>query len=159
MEIKCAYSSLVDIDKIKLNERNRNIHTKEQIDRLTELMGYYGIRHPLILDHDYVCRAGEGRFLAMKQAGLKQVPCDFQEFLSDDQAQQFSIADNEIARWASPDLAGINVDIQDWGPEFDLELLGMEGFTVEPFDSEIREKELNENIETEKECPSCGYRW
>ena len=43
-------------------------------------------------------------------------------------------ADNAIASWAEIDLAGVNVDIGDLGPDFNVDLLGIEGFTVEVAD-------------------------
>jgi hypothetical protein len=48
-------------------------------------------------------------------------------------------------------------DLRDYDfPNLDLDKFEMEFFkdTVE-----INEKEVDENIETEKECPSCGYKW
>jgi DNA modification methylase len=129
MEIKCAYTELVPIEKIKLNPKNRNKHSDEQIQRLVKLMDYYGIRHPVVIDRKTgLCAAGEGRYMAMKSAGVTHVPVDYQEFLSSEQMQQFSIADNEIARWADPDMEGIETDLSEFAVDFDDDLLGIYGF-------------------------------
>ncbi|HNR65431.1 MAG TPA: ParB N-terminal domain-containing protein [Atribacterota bacterium] len=43
-------------------------------------------------------------------------------------------------------------------PEFSWDDFSMEG-QGEKSDEDIKEKELDENIETDHECPSCGYKW
>lgn len=49
---------------------------------------------------------------------------------------------------------------------YDLDLTGFQRDELEqlfdwsdPSNAEIKEKEIDENIHTEKECPSCGYKW
>lgn len=45
--------------------------------------------------------------------------------------------------------------------DFDFPSFNMDNFEFEFFKDtvDINEKELDENINTEKECPSCGYKW
>lgn len=142
MDIKCAYTKMVPVKDIKLNPKNRNKHRKEQIDRLAELIDFYGVRHPLIISAlDNTCAAGEGRFLAMKKLGAKEVPCDFQKFEDYDEQQAFGISDNAIGDWAELDFSGINEDIGELGPDFDVEMLGIENFELFPEDKDTSEKD------------------
>lgn len=43
-------------------------------------------------------------------------------------------------------------------PEIDL-LKFRDSYSNEPLEVDINEKELDENIETNNSCPSCGYEW
>lgn len=151
----------VPVSKIKLDPKNRNKHPADQIERLAKGMRHYGwIGNPIVVDVDVdECRAGEGRFLAAKQAGLTEVPVHYKKFSTSDDSRGFATFDNGISKWAELDFAGINEDVADLGPDFDIDLLGLKDFTLDPGEIAIKEKELDENINTEKECPSCGYKW
>ncbi len=68
MQIRANEIKLVSLDEIKLNPRNRNKHSKEQISRLAEIITYQGFRNPLIISNrSGHCVAGEGRYLAAKE--------------------------------------------------------------------------------------------
>src|ERR1035437_7341540 len=151
----------VDIDSIKPNERNRNKHPEEQIERLSKLIKNFGWRHPLIVSKQSgLLVVGHGRLLAARKLGALKVPVHFQDFASSDEETAFAISDNASALWAELALAGINLDLGDFDPSFDIDLLGIKDFVLDPSDfGEIKEKELDENIKTKHECPSCGYVW
>lgn len=152
MNIKCAYTELVPIEDINLNPKNRNKHSDAQIERLSCLIDHYGVRHPIIISGlDNSCVAGEGRFLAMKKLGFEKVPVDFQQFKDHDEQQSFGIADNAIADWGELDLAGINEDMLDMGPDLDILLLGLERWELD-----LNEKEPTEKKKKEITCPECG---
>lgn len=51
MQIRANEIKLVSLDEIKLNPRNRNKHSKEQITRLAEIITYQGFRNPLIISN------------------------------------------------------------------------------------------------------------
>lgn len=53
------------------------------------------------------------------------------------------VADNSIASWAELDLALINSEVPDLGPDFDINMLGLEDFTLEPADK-YGDKEADE---------------
>lgn len=54
-----------------------------------------------------------------------------------------------------------NIKPEDLITRFNLPNFDPPKFIQEHFDTEvqIKEKELDENLSTEKECPSCGYVW
>lgn len=144
---------------IKPNPKNRNKHSDAQIERLAEIIKYQGWRHPLIVSkRSNLLVVGHGRLEAAKKLGLKFVPVSTQEFDSEDQERAFGVSDNAIASWAELDLSGINLDIPDFGPDFDINMLGLKDFEIEPADK-YGDKELDENLETKNQCPSCGYVW
>ncbi len=162
MDIKCEFKELVDIIKLVPNPKNPNKHSEKQIDLLQKLIEHQGWRHPIIVSNrsGFVC-AGHGRLQAAQAMGLKQVPVDYQDFDSEAQEYQFIVSDNAIAELAELDKILIQQDVLDFGPEFDFEMLGIPDFKIDlnEKDIEIKEKELDENIMTDKECPSCGYKW
>ena len=123
----------ISIDELKSDPKNRNKHSPEQIDRLAKIIKYQGWRWPIIVSkQDGLIKAGHGRLLAAKKMGLKEVPVSYQDFTSAEQAYAFLTSDNAIAAWAELDLSGINTDIADLGPDFDIDLLGIENFVLEP---------------------------
>jgi hypothetical protein len=72
-------------------------------------------------------------------------------------------ADNAIALWADLDLSQINQDIIDLGPDFDLNMLGIKNFTLDPFEKETKntseELDLNDFDKFDHQCPKCGFEW
>lgn len=133
MKIHCKYDNLVKLEDFVPHPKNRNKHPKEQTDRLVELYKYHGIRHPIIVSALSGCIvAGHGRLEAAKKAGLKEFPAVLQEFENEEKEYAFLQADNAIALWAELDLSGINTDIGDFGPGFDIDMLGIKNFVLEP---------------------------
>jgi hypothetical protein len=136
-EIKSKKIEIVDINEIKPNPKNRNIHSTEQIDRLCEIIKYQGFRIPLVVSNrSGFLVSGHGRLEAAKKLGLKKLPVIYQDFDSEEQEYASQVSDNAIAAWASLDLSGINSDLGDLGPEFDINMLGISGFTVDFFEKD-----------------------
>lgn len=70
----------------------------------------------------------------MKEVGMTHVPVNFQDYENEEQEYADSVADNAIALWSDLDLAGINIDLADLGPDFDIEFLGIKDFVLEPLE-------------------------
>lgn len=142
---------------LKPNPKNRNTHTKEQIDRLAKGLENYGWRHPIIVsENSGHIVAGHGRLLAAKQLEWSQVPVIKQSFKNSDEEYGFGVFDNAIAGWAELDMAGINSDLPLLdGANFDIELLGIENFELEPADKESNNYGEQEEKET---CETCGQK-
>jgi DNA modification methylase len=151
MEVKCLYDSLVPVSKLTPHPKNRNQHSKEQVERLAKILKYQGWRYPIkISNQTGFITSGHGRLYAAIENGWKEVPVNFQDYESDDQEYADLQADNSIASWAELDLSGINSDIGDLGPDFDIDLLGIKDFVLEPADKlepQCDEDETPEHIE------------
>lgn len=147
MKIRCTYSALLDVKKIKPHPKNPNKHTKDQIERLAKIIDYQGQRSPVIISNlsGFVV-VGHGRLEAMKKLGWKEVAVDYQDF--EDEAQEYAhlTADNAIAEWAQLDLSQINNELQELGPEFDIDFLALKDFTIEPLEKFEMEDELREDM-------------
>ncbi len=124
---------LYPLNEIILNDFNRNKHPDDQIVRLCNLLKYQGWRHPLIISNQSgKLVVGHGRYAAAKEMRLTHVPVVFQDFESEEQEYSFGVSDNAIASWAELDLSGINMDLANLGPDFELDLLGIKNFVLEP---------------------------
>jgi len=149
MEIRSKEITLVKVDDIKPNPKNRNIHSEEQIKRLAQIIDYQGFRDPLIISNlSGFLNSGHGRLEAAKLIGLTHVPVMYQDFENEDQEYASMVSENSIASWAKLDLSGINADLPDLGPDFDLDLLGIENFSLDP--SELGDPPDSEEVYTNK---------
>ena len=122
---------LVEIKKLKNHPKNRNIHTPEQIQRLSELIAHHGSRHPIIVSTlSGLIAAGHGRLMAYKTLGWAHAPVQYQDFRDEEEEYQFLTNDNAIGQWSELDKKLIAIDLQEMGP-FDLKLLGFEEFHLD----------------------------
>jgi hypothetical protein len=138
--IQAKEIQLVDIDSLVLNPKNNNKHPKEQIERLAKLIQYQGFRNPVVVSkRTGFVLAGHGRIEAAKIAGLKEVPAMFQDFDNEAQEYAYLTSDNAIAAWAELDLSAVNTEMLDLGPDFDIDLLGIKDFVIEPMDGILPE--------------------
>lgn len=152
MIIRCLYDELIPISelKAKFHPQNRNNHPPEQIERLAKILDYQGARRVATISKlSGLLTVGHGRVLAAEKAGWEVYPVNYQDY--EDEASEYAdlVADNALQEWAELDLAGVNLDIGDLGPDFDLEMLGFKDFRVD-----VAEKEVT--IETHPKCPHCG---
>jgi hypothetical protein len=145
--IQAKEIQLVDIDSLILNPKNNNKHPKEQIERLSKLIQYQGFRNPVVVSkRTGFVLAGHGRIEAAKIAGLKEVPAMFQDFDNEAQEYAYLTSDNAIASWAELDLSAVNTEMLDLGPDFDIDLLGVKDFTIEPIEKFEMEDELRDDM-------------
>lgn len=137
MKIYCKYDKLESLYNLKAHPKNPNKHSTDQVKRLAELYNYHGIRHPVIVSNlsGFVV-AGHGRIEAAKQAGLKEFPVVYQDFVDSDAEYAFMVSDNAISDWSELDMGMINADLPDLGPDFDIDMLGIEDFTLDMADKE-----------------------
>lgn len=132
MIIRCPHDQLVQIGELKANPKNRNSHPQDQLERLAKILAYQGWRYPVkVSKRSGFVTSGHGRIEAARLNGWTQVPVSFQDYESDEQEYADLTADNAIASWSELDLADVNADLPDFGPELDIEMLGIKDFTVE----------------------------
>ena len=159
-----AKAKMWGIDKIKPYEGNPRAHSEKQVQLLATMMTKYGVDQPIVVDEGGVILKGHGRRLAALAAGFPAFPVVQHFGLSDSDKRAMRIADNQVALLSGWDdeLLKIEVDKLHAG-NFDLGILGFSerqlegiaGFGMAPADFAA----FGEDIETEHECPKCGYRW
>lgn len=154
MEIKSKQISEIEIESLILNPKNNNNHPKEQVERLAKLIKNLGFRQPVIVSNrtGFVV-AGHGRIEAAKLLGMKKVPVMKQDFENEAEEYAFLTSDNAIQSWSEIDLSKVNAEIIDLGPDFDIDLLGLKDFKIEPAEKiEEPEVDLNFDYKIEVDC-------
>lgn len=135
------FSELAILTDLKDSPYQRNKHNRDQITRLAKIMKEDGIRHPIHISNrtNTVC-FGHGRRDAALMNGWTHYPVVYQSFSSDEEEYRCVQSDNAIATWSELDLSAINQDLQsgNLGP-FDVELLGIQDFFLEPAEKFINE--------------------
>lgn len=164
--IHCLFDEMVSVDKLRPHPKNRNKHPADQIKRLAEILKYQGWRYPIkVSKQSGFITSGHGRLEAAKILKLKEVPVNFQDYESETVEYADLQSDNAIALWAELDLSGINVDIGDLGPDFNLDLLGIKSFTVDVSEKYISDKTgAKEILEADlnnfaHKCPRCSFEF
>jgi len=132
---------------IKDDRFKKLVKSIEEFPKMMEL-------RPIIVDAEGMILGGNMRFKALRELGYKEVPDEWvkrDSELTDDEKQRFIIADN------------IGFGEYDWGmlaDGWDEQKLSEWGLDISHFEiPEADQKEFDENIDTENECPNCGYKW
>lgn len=112
----------------------RNKHPEDQIKRLAKIMKKEGVTHSISITKgtNQIC-FGHGRKEAAILNKWTEFPIKYVEFDNEDQNYRMVQSDNAVAMWAELDFKAINLDLQNFGP-FDIDLLGIKDFVVEPAD-------------------------
>ena len=163
MQFNCSHDELVEVSRLEPHPQNPNKHTQEQIERLAKIINYQGQRSPIIVwRQTNQVVVGHGRLEAMKHLGWDKVAVDWQDFKDYEQMYSHMTADNAIGEWSALDLKDINKMFTDFGPDFDVDLLGLKDFNIEPLDKlEVPKLDnLDDDEEDDEiECPHCGERF
>lgn len=132
--IKCSYSRLIHFDDIKFHPKNPNRHPPEQLTRIAKVMDYQGFRRcPTISTLSGCLIVGEGRIRAAhEKLGWTVFPVDYQDYSDSDMEYADMVADNALDDWSTLDYAAINLEVPSLGPDFNVDMLGIKDFVIEP---------------------------
>ncbi len=145
IEVKCQYKEMVDPSTLVPHPRNPNKHPAHQIGLLSKLIKHQGWRHPIIVSKQSgFIVAGHGRLESALKLKAELVPVDYQDFENEAQEYQFMASDNAIQELAELDFAMVKNDVLDFGPDFDLEMLGIPDF-------ELDAKKTNESLDSNED--------
>ena len=154
----------VPIDDLIPYSNNPKDHPDEQVKKIASSIKNYGWDQPIVVDGEGEIIKGHGRRKAAETLGLEEVPVIRRDDLTDAEAKAARIADNKTAEapW-NDDLLATEIELLD---DFDADDLGFSESEVdellEPDDMEIPDgfdEVDDEELETEHECPECGYEW
>jgi ParB-like chromosome segregation protein Spo0J len=148
MKIRCLYDKLVPVELLKPHPQNPAIHSKSQIKKLAKILDYQGWRYPIKVSiQSNLITSGHGRLQAAKLNKWNEVPVNYQNYDTPDQELADLIADNSINEETLIDMSIVNSIVPDLGPDFDVEMLAIKDFEIEPADRMKEEK---------PKCPTCG---
>lgn len=159
--VRCAYSEMVPLSRLKENPLNPNVHSKEQIDFFVGVLKYQGVRRPITVSKrsGFITR-GHGLLEAIRKCGYTSAPVDFQDYDSDEQELADIVADNELARLSMTDRKLID-DIALKLPEsFDLKLLAIPHYELPKPLATLTEKPEKQGTEKKLiRCPECAHEF
>ena len=144
MKLQVEY---VPITEIKPYRRNAKLHPQEQIEQIKNSMKEFGNIDPIGVWHDEIVE-GHGRYEALKQMGVKEIPIIRLDDLTDEQRKAYALVHNKLT---------MNSD-------FDVELLDTELAEIETIDMTLLGFDLNddkpaEDIIEPKEKEINGYQY
>jgi ParB-like chromosome segregation protein Spo0J len=153
------------IDKPIPYGRNPRRISEAAIDKVAGSIKEFGWRQPIVVDDEGVIVVGHTRLLAARKLGLDEVPVHVATDLTPNQIKAYRLADNRVgeeSQWNDSLLKLELADLRDMGA--DLEVIGfdqaeLDAFTVERDDTAPEDFDEFDEIDTEHECPKCGYRF
>lgn len=158
---------MVAMELLSEDPANARKHGEKNVDAIVASLRRFGQQKPIVIDRNNVVRAGNGTLQAARVLGWQSIACHRSELAGAEMAA-YAIADNRTAELAEWDeeilratLEGLAVD--------DVELLEAAGYDeseLEELASSVDDaeppedfNEVGEDIDTDHECPKCGYRW
>lgn len=117
---------IMDIEKLIDNPNNVKIHTQEQIELIKKSIDKLGFNSIVVIDEENMILAGHGRVLALKETGVKTVPCLKISNLSEEEKLQIMMMDNTSVLMTGIDeeMAKLVIEKLELA-EADLELTGL----------------------------------
>jgi ParB-like chromosome segregation protein Spo0J len=166
--VHCSHLRLADVTTLVANPRNPNKHSDKQVALLAKVIQHQGWRSPITISkRSGFVVTGHGRLAAALLLQVEFVPIDEQDFATEADEWAHLVADNRLAELADADrgmIADLLGELDATGLDMDLT-----GFDMEAL-KELMEAPkqpnapedfpaVDENIETEHQCPKCGYKW
>lgn len=166
----CAHDAIEPIEKVIPNPKNPNNHPAEQITLLARIITATGWRQPITVStrSGFIVK-GHGRLMAAREAGLTEVPVDYQNYATEAEEYADLVADNRIAELAEIDKAMLADVFKDIDPEqIPVDLTGYneaEFKEIAGLFTGVSETDIPEDFkEVEPEtlahkCPRCGFEF
>ena len=153
----------IPVEQIKNYENNPRIISEYAVNVVAESIKAFGFKVPVILDSDNVIVAGHTRLQAAQKLGLSEVPCVIADDLTPEQIKAFRLADNKTSELSGWDFEKLDLELEELA-DFDIDMSDF-GFEFDNSDkkSEHENKEIElEDFSEEKfkhECPRCGFKF
>ena len=141
----------VPIDSIKPYGRNAKLHPQEQIEQIKNSMKEFGNIDPIGVWHDEIVE-GCGRYEALKQMGVKEIPIIRLDDLTDEQRRAYSLTHNKLTMNSGFDIELLDMELAEI-ETIDMRLLGFDEEKKEKSGtSERKEVEINDDYCITIEC-------
>lgn len=153
------------LDSIIPYARNPRVNS-QAVPKVMASLKEFGPQQPIVVDTENVIIVGHTRYEAARQLGWTHFPVLVARSLTAAQIKAYRLADNRTADYSQWDNALLKIEFEELNDlEFDLELTAFDENELARLLSDDESqppedfKEYNESIETEHQCPSCGYVW
>lgn len=140
------HSEIASLGSIRRDPDNAKHHDAKQVRLIAASIERFGFLAPIVIDESGMIVAGDGRYLAAKLLGLRQVPVVRARFLTEDDRTAYALADNKLAElspWKDDVLAKqLNALV---AKNYDL---GVTGFSLGDIDFSIPGEKVADDTET-----------
>lgn len=108
------------------------------VDALMQSIKDFGITQPISVDKNNVIVTGNGVYKAAKELGFETVPCIRVDYLTDEQIQQYRIADDKTSEFSTWNEKKLRKELSYLGDPnsiqfaFDESIVGMLGLNAKP---------------------------
>lgn len=154
------------IENIRPYPGNPRKISDEAVAKVAAVIADVGWRQPIVVDETGEIIVGHTRRLAALSLGHTRVPVHVAKGLKPEQIRAYRIADNKVGEETEWDMDALRAELQALGDlGADLVLTGFDADSLtELLDPEAPTspeefKSFDETIETNCECPKCGYKW
>jgi ParB-like chromosome segregation protein Spo0J len=152
------------IERLVPYARNARTHSDEQVAQVAASIREWGWTNPVLIGEDGGIIAGHARVLAARKLGLAEVPVMLATGWSEAQKRAYLLADNQLTLNAGWDPGLLRIEVGELSDlEFNLSLIGFSIGELTDIMATAQAPgefpEVGENIDTEHQCPKCGYRW
>lgn len=105
------------IEKIKVDEiipyaDNAKLHPERQIEQIRSSILEFGFNDPIAIDENNVVIEGNGRLMAIKDLGFKEVDCIRIEGLTEDQKRAYILVHNKLTMNTGFDIEILNKELE-----------------------------------------------
>lgn len=130
------YKNIDEIKPYKFNARNN----KKAVKFVENSIKNFGMKVPIVIDTNNIVVCGHTRLQALKNLGIKNVPCIIADDLTEQQIKAYRLADNKVAEKTSWDFKLLDMEFEGLANDFDMSDFG--------FDFNVKEKrQANKNQE------------
>ena len=164
-------SEVTNISDLKCDKKNARKRTDRSSKMLQDSLEEIRAARSIVIDENNTILAGNGTVEAAKKVGIKNiqvVETDGETIvavrrsgLTEDEKTNLALYDNRTS-----DLADWDVDVLEMLKDSDFDLskfwnnIELDNlFGILDIEAGAGEKEVDEEIETDNECPKCGYKW
>ena len=102
----------VDIDTIKPYENNVKEHPVEQIEQIKKSIEEFGNNDPIAVWNNEIVE-GHGRYEALKQLGVKEIPIIRLDDLTDEQRKAYTLVHNKLTMNSDFDVNLLSLELMD----------------------------------------------
>lgn len=137
----------VNIDSVKVYPNNAKIHTAEQIEEIKKSIQKFGNNDPIAIDENSFIIEGEGRYLAQKDMGMKEIEVIRLTQLNEEQKVAYMLVHNKLTM-----NTGFDLDL------LEEELSKISSIDMKEFEFDIKEIEEELKEEEQSQEPSFNYK-
>lgn len=155
----------ISLEKLKMYENNAKEHPDWQVKQIMKSIEEFGFNDPIAVDENNEIIEGHGRYLALKELGIKSCDCIRLSHLTENQKRAYIIAHNKLtmntgfnSEILAYEMNALKVD------NFDLSVLGFGEAELNSIFNNFEDDDEDEPeiIQPEKKlitCPLCGWEF